>query len=308
MGPVVPPPPLAKRAKRKLRTALVRAGLALVGLLPASWAGALGAFAGNLAYALAAQERKKALDSIARAYPEVGEAARRRLARACFRHLGRCAGELACVAQLDRAPEAWVEWPAADRQVLDEALARKKGVVFVSGHIGNWELLARRVALAGYPAQTIAKETTDEGLTRLVERFRASGRLKTLWRGQEGAAKAMLRSLKGGEILGMLIDQDTQVQSVFVPFFGVLAATPRAAADLALRTGAAVVMGFCKRGPAGRYALSCRELPLPSSGDGEADAVALTAAMTREIELAIRQAPEQWVWMHRRWRTRPQGG
>jgi KDO2-lipid IV(A) lauroyltransferase len=204
--------------------------------------------------------------------------------------------------------EAWVAWPEADRRVLDAALARKRGVVFVSGHVGNWELLARRVSLAGYPAQTIAKETTDPRLTALVERFRASGKLKSLWRGQDGAAKAMLRALRAGEILGMLIDQDTKVQSVFVPFFGAPAATPRAAADLALRTGAAVVMGFCQRQTTGRYALSMKELAVPSSGDREADALALTAAMTADIESAVRRAPEQWVWMHRRWKTQPQGG
>jgi KDO2-lipid IV(A) lauroyltransferase len=178
-------------------------------------------------------------------------------------------------------------------------------VLFVSGHVGNWELLARRVALAGYPCQTIAKETTDPRLTRLVERFRAAGKLKSIWRGQDGAAKAMLKALKGGEILGMLIDQDTKVQSVHVPFFGHPASTPRAAADLALRTGAAVVVGFCQRQADGRYRVAMKQVEPESTGDREADAVALTAKMTWEIEQAIRRAPAQWVWMHRRWKTQP---
>jgi KDO2-lipid IV(A) lauroyltransferase len=298
-------PPLAKRAKRFLRFAAVRCLVAFVGCLPISWAAALGRALGRAAYSLAGGERSKALDSLARAFPERTDAERKVLARACFRHLGGCAGELACIWRIDADIEAWVRWPAQDRQVLDQALARKKGVVFVSGHVGSWELLARRVAQAGYPAQTIAKETTDPRLTRLVERFRSSGKLKTLWRGQDGAAKAMLRALRAGEILGMLIDQDTRVQSIFVPFFGAPAATPRAAADLALRTGASVVMGFCQRQADGRYGVSMEELPLPSTADREADVHALTAAMTSSIEAAIRRAPEQWVWMHRRWKTRP---
>jgi KDO2-lipid IV(A) lauroyltransferase len=296
-------PPLAKRAKRYLRYAGVRALVFTVGCLPLAWAAGLGRALGALAFAFAGAERRKALDSLGRAFPALSEAERTAVARACFRHLGQCAGELAAIRRIDGDVDAWVAWPAADRRVLDDALARKRGVVFVSGHVGNWELLARRVALAGYPAQTIAKETTDPRLTALVERFRASGRLKTLWRGQDGAAKAMLRALRAGEILGMLIDQDTRVQSVFVPFFGAPASTPRAAADLALRTGAAVVMGFCQRQPGGRYALSMRELAVPSTGDREADALALTAAMTADIEAAVRRAPEQWVWMHRRWKT-----
>jgi KDO2-lipid IV(A) lauroyltransferase len=139
-----------------------------------------------------------------------------------------------------------------------------------------------------------------------VERFRSSAGLKSIWRGQPGAAKQMLRALRQGEILGLLIDQDTRVQSVFVNFFGAPASTPRAAADLALRTGAAVVVGFCQRDAQGRYQMSMRELDLPHA-DGEAAVVALTAALTARIEEAIRAAPAQWVWMHQRWKTQPPG-
>lgn len=298
-------PPLLKRSKRVLRYALVRVALAMVASLPPRLAGRIGRAFGALAFFVAGTERRRALDSLARAFPDLPEAERVRLAKACFRHLGQCAFELACIRKLDAELERWVEWPEADRSVLEQALAKGKGVLFVSGHVGNWELLARRVAMAGYPCQTIAKETTDPRLTRLVERFREAGRLKSIWRGQDGAAKAMLKALKGGEILGMLIDQDTKVQSVFVPFFGHLASTPRAAADLALRTGAAVVVGFCQRQEGGRYRLSMKEVAVPPCGDREADAVALTARMTEEIEQAIRRAPAQWVWMHRRWKTRP---
>jgi KDO2-lipid IV(A) lauroyltransferase len=176
-------------------------------------------------------------------------------------------------------------------------------VVFVSGHVGNWELLARRVASEGFPCQSIAKETSDPRLTALVGRFRARGGVRSIWRGQEGAARHMLRALKNGEILGLLIDQDTKVQSFFVPFFGELAATPRAAADLAIRTGAAVVVGFCQREGSG-YRLSMEEVPPPAEQDREAAAWALTAALSQRIEAAIRRRPEQWVWMHQRWKTR----
>ncbi len=263
-------------------------------------ASALGALFGGLAFALASSERGKALASLALAFPVKSDIERAALARACFRHLGRCLLELACVEQLDRDVEAWVRWPAEDRAVLEAALARNKGVVFVSGHLGSWELLARRVALAGFPCQTIAKETTDPRTTALIERFRSASKLKSIWRGQSGAAKAMLRALKRGEILGLLIDQDTDVQSVWVPFFGTVAKTPRAAADLALRTGAAVVMGFCRREADGHYRLTMTQLPTQGL-----DATVLTAQMTAKIEDAIRAAPDQWVWMHQRWKSPP---
>lgn len=298
-------PPLAKRLKRFLRYLLVRLALWLAGLLPVRVAGRLGEQVGELAFLVARTDRKRALDSLRRAFPERSDEERAELARASFRHLGRCALEMACIRQLDAEVDRWVEWPAPDRRTLDAALARRQGVVFVSGHLGNWELLARRVALAGYPCQTIAKETTDPRLTALIERFRQGSGLRSIWRGNPGAARQMLRALKAGEILGLLIDQDTRVQSVFVPFFGHLASTPRVAADLALRAGAALVVGFCQRQEDGRYRVSMKEVEVQPTADREADAVALTAKLTQEIELAIRRSPAQWVWMHRRWKTQP---
>ncbi|EPX60494.1 Lipid A biosynthesis lauroyl acyltransferase [Cystobacter fuscus DSM 2262] len=304
MDTLVERPPLTKRLKRFLRYLLVRAALALVGALPLGFARWLGAGFGRLAFALAGGERRKALKSLARAFPEKSDAERHSLARASFRHLGMAAFEVGATSSMDRQLDRLVRWEDADRRVLDAALARGKGVVFVSGHVGNWELLARRVSRAGYPSQSIAKETTDPRLTALVGRFRELGGVRSIWRGQEGAARAMLRALKAGEILGLLIDQDTRVQSLFVPFFGELAATPRAAADLALRTGAAVVVGFCQREREG-YRLWMEEVAWRAGTDREADALALTAALSERIEAAIRRAPEQWVWMHQRWKTRP---
>lgn len=299
--------PLAKRVKRRLRYAVLRGALALVAALPLAWAAALGRALGGVAFRVAGGERRKALRSLERAFPDWSPGEREDVARRSFVHLGQSVFELACVAQIDRKVDALIEWPEADRKALEAALARGRGVVFVSGHVGNWELLARRVALAGFPTQSIAKETTDPRTTALVERFRASAGVKSIWRGQDGAARQMLRALKNGEILGLVIDQDTRVQSVFVPFFGVLASTPRAPADLVLRTGAALMVGFCQRKNDGRYLLTMRELPVEPSPDRERDAVAITERLSREIERAIRCAPEQWVWMHQRWKTRPEG-
>ncbi|HTG45158.1 MAG TPA: lipid A biosynthesis acyltransferase [Verrucomicrobiae bacterium] len=294
-----------KRVRRGFRFALIRGSAAAVGLLPLRLASALGSRAGLVAWSLASGERKKTLDSLAVAFPERGEQERRALGSACFAHLGRSLFELACCAKLDRSIDAVTDWPADSRAALDSALAKKKGVLFISGHVGHWELLARRVALAGYPCQTIAKETSDPRLTAFIESMRASSGLKAIWRGRPGAVKAMLGTLRRGEILGMLIDQDTKVQSVFVPFFGREAKTPRAAADLALRAGAAVVLGFCHRVGPTSFRITMREIATPVTG-GETAVLELTHALTQGIEEAIRFAPEQWVWMHRRWRSRPE--
>jgi KDO2-lipid IV(A) lauroyltransferase len=297
-------PPLPKRLKRFVRYLLLRAAAAVAAAFPVRWMSGFGAWLGRAGFTFARSERRKALTHLALAFPEKPEAERTALARASFEHLGRCVGELVCAPQIDRQLDAWVEWPAADRALLDAALARGKGVLFVSGHVGNWELTARGVTARGYDGSSIAREASDPRTTALIAKLRASGNTGTIWRGHPGAAKAMLKQLRAGKILGLLIDQDTKVQSVFVPFFGRLAATPRAAADLALRTGAALIVGTCPRVGPFRYRLSLVEVPVPGTDD-EAAVVALTATLTRRLEDVIRQYPEQWVWMHERWKRRP---
>ena len=294
-----------KRLKRLLRYAGLRLLFALVGLLTPRAAVAFGALLGRLGYRLAAKERRKALASLAVAFPALPESEREALASKTFAHLGACGAELCCLPKIDPMMTSYVELPDRDRALLEEALAAKRGVVFVSGHVGNFELLARRFALGGYPCQTIAKETTDPRLSALVEEIRSSGKLKTIWRGRDGAAKEMIRALKRGEILGLLIDQDTKVQGVFVDFFGQKAFTPRAAADLALRTGAAVILGFIRRRPDGGHVISLSRAELPVVEDREAASLALTQELTRAIEEAIRRTPDAWPWMHQRWKTRP---
>jgi KDO2-lipid IV(A) lauroyltransferase len=299
-------PPLAKRLKRFFRYLALRLALAAIQLVPTERAGKLGEWLGALAFRVASAERGKALESLSIAFPELTVAARWTLARDCFRHLGRCAFELARARGEEGSLLARVDWAEPDRKVLQAAASRGRGVVIVTAHVGNWELFGMSMGRCGITkANTVARETSDPRVTALLDQFRAASGVRSIWRGRNGAAKELLRSLRCGEMLGILIDQDTRVQSVFVPFFGRPAATPRAAADLALRTGAAVVCGFCQRAANGRYRIWMQELTFQPSDDREADVRLLTAAMTRQIEEAIRRAPEQWVWMHRRWKTQP---
>lgn len=294
-----------KRIKRFIRYHLLHALFRLVGSLPLRVAKRLGAAIGSVAFVLAAGERRKALASLAIAFPEKTQAERLAIARDCFRHLGTCASEICAIRRIDADIERYVELPSADRDILRAALAEGRGVVFVTGHVGNFELLARRIAKAGFPCQTIAREASDRRMSALIARMRESGGLKVIWRGRDGAVRDMLRALKKGEILGLVIDQDTKVQGVFVDFFAVKAFTPRAAADLTLRTGAAMVAGFAFRREEGGHRITLSRIPAPASGDREADCIALTQAATSAIENAIRQAPHAWVWMHQRWKTRP---
>ncbi len=291
---------MLKRLRRRLRYWLIKLALYLFGWLPARFAGNVGERLGALAYHLARGERRKALASVHRAFPELDALQQHALVRRNFVHLGRAAGELVAIRDIDAHAADWIDWPAADRAVLDAALAHRKGIVFVTAHLGNWELLARTVGRSGYSAYAVSREASDGWMSSLIERFRNGGDVKVIWRGAPSAARQMVRALRENGVLGILIDQDTRVQSVWVPFFRHPAKTPRAAADLAIRTGAPVVVGFAARDRDGKYRIAMREIPVPQGSNAVTE---LTAGLTSAIEAGIRSYPEQWVWMHERWKS-----
>lgn len=299
--------PLGKRAKRTVRSALVRAALWLVSFVPLGPGLALGELAGRIAHRLAGTTRRLALRHLALAFPEKPEREREAIARAMFVHLGKAAMELAAIRWYDDALERYVSLDPPD--LLARVMARGKGMVFVTGHVGNWELLARRIARAGVPNAVIAKASSDPKLNALAERFRATGGVTTLWREDRDTGRAIIRTFRQGHALGILVDQDTSVQGVFVPFFGRPAYTPRAAGDLALRFGAPVVVGTARRrGPerSAGHVVELVEIPFdPSAADREAEVVRITAACSAALEAAIRRNPAEWVWMHERWKTEP---
>ncbi len=191
----------------------------------------------------------------------------------------------------------------APRQVLNEALAEGKGAIVISGHVGNWEILGQAIAAAGYPIATIATPFYDPRVTRWLDRWRGQRGMKIIWR-EHNSGKAILRVLRSNKLMGFLIDQDTKTVGDYVAFFGRPAFTPTTPAALALRTGAPLI--FCwhhRRGK--RHKITVERIVYDASGDYQRDVLALTALLTARLENVIRAAPEQWVWMHRRWRTGP---
>ena len=295
--------PLAKRVRRELRVRALLLLLPLLSRLPGRTGIALGAAAGWLAWFFAPRHRRAALEHLAIAFPDRDPRWRSRVGRSSFANLGRSALELLALERLDLART--VQFDPGSLETMVAAHAEGRGVVAVSCHLDNWELLARSVAAAGLPVATVAREAQDPRLTALLEKSRASTRIVSLWRNDPGAARAFIRHLRAGGVVAALIDQDTDVTGHFVPFFGREAFTPRAPADLALRLGAAVVFARIYRVAPGMHRIRISRLGLPASGDREADSRALTAAATEAIENEVRARPDQWVWMHARWRTRP---
>jgi KDO2-lipid IV(A) lauroyltransferase len=301
--------PWSKRTRRTVRIWAIRAGLWLGGILPFRLTWALGGLVGRVAWWVGRRDRELALTHLAFAFPELAEPERRAIARGTFLHYGHGAAEAAQMARIDPILTDYVAFAGDGEALLRAASQAGKGFIFVTGHLGSWELLARRIVRAGVPAIVIAARSWDRRLDDMVEAFRLRGGLPTLFREDPSGGRTLLRALRDGKALGILIDQDTKVQSLFVPFFGHLAATPRAAADLALRFGCPVFVGWSRRrGPkAGDgYVLEVEPVAYdPAPADKEAEALRITAACTARMEQAIRQAPSEWVWMHRRWKTKP---
>ena len=299
--------PLHKRLKRALRSRLLAALVRLVARIPLRPALVIGTLAGRLASPFLRATRGLALRHLALAFPDRSEAEREEIVRRMFLHLAWSAVEITAVDSYADRLESYIRLP--DERVLREAVARGKGVVFVTGHLGNWELMARLVAKVGAPVSAVAKRGGDERLMGLIEASRARGGVTTLWREDPATARALLRTFKEGRVLGLLVDQDTKVQGIWVPFFGHPAFTPRAPADLALRSGAPILVGTSHRPterPGDGLVFEVTEVPYdPAPADREAEVHRVTAACQAIMEDAIRRFPADWVWMHERWKTQP---
>jgi Kdo2-lipid IVA lauroyltransferase/acyltransferase len=291
----------SKRPTR--RDDIVYGGLLLLArlarALPLRTGLSLGRGLGRLAWHVVRRERNKALRHLAAAFPERTEAERRRIARAMFRHLGESIFEIAWIPRLNPAALARTT-EIHGIENLREAVEAGRGVVLFTGHCGNWEWLCAVIALSGFQLNPIAREIDDPRLNEFITGIRASQGAKTIGRGSSASAKEMLQTLRRGEILGVLIDQSIRADSVELPFFGRPAPTPVGAARIAVRAGAAVLTAFDERRD-GRHIVRFDRWRPTSRGDDPGE---LTAAMHRTIEEQIARRPEQWVWMHDRWRRR----
>lgn len=292
--------------RRRLRSHLFRVAHAalVLSLRPLSWRAAqrLGAAAGRLAFRLARRDRRRALAHLELAFPDTSDSGRARIARAAFEHLGTSLAECLHLASRDcRVVSRHVV--VEGREHVAQAQRTGRPILVLTGHCGNWELLAATISCGGLPLSVVARELDDPVLDRAIVRLRARFGTRTIARAGRGAARKLLATLRGGGALGMLIDQDTRVDGVWVPFFGRPAFTPVGAAEIALRRDAVVLPAFIERREDGSHRARFHA-PLDLTGD----VTAATARMSEEIERQIRRVPAQWVWMHRRWRRRPSRG
>ena len=187
---------------------------------------------------------------------------------------------------------------------LRAVLERHGRALVLTAHLGNWELLTLAPALTGYPLTVVARALDSPALDAWADRLRRTAGVEVI--DKREALRPILHALRRGRLVGVLLDQNaSRREGVFVPFFGRAASTSRAVAVLALRTRTPVIPAFTRRLAPGRHQITIQPaLPLPASAGNEA-VVALTAQCTAAIEAAVRETPDQWLWSHDRWRTRP---
>jgi len=285
--------------RSRLAPAAARGLAALCRQLDWKTAQALGRGIGRLGWWLARRDRARTLEHLALALPEAGAGERERLARGVFEHFGVLLAE--CLHLSDKSCAEIARQVEVEGWERIEALrAAGRQVMIVTGHCGNWELLAATINCRGLGMAVVARQLENPRFDALLLALRERFGTHTIQRSRPGAARELLRAVRGGGALGLLIDQDTAVEGVWVPFFGRSAFTPSGAADLALRFGLAAVPAFIERRPDGSH-LARFEPPL----DLPPDPVAATARMTERIEAQVRRQPAQWPWFHRRWRRRP---
>ena len=279
----------------------------VLALAPASVARAFGILLGRTVYLLHGRLRRVGLRNLQLAFPQIPASKRRRILRGVFTSLGRQLGDFC---RLPRYRQENISQLAIydGFENFERAHARGKGILFLTAHFGGWEISSFMHALYGHPLHILVRPLDNPYLDRLVNSYRTLSGNRTI--PKQDFARSMLAALHAGETVGILMDQNmTPEQGVFVDFFGIPACTSTLMARMALRTDAAVVPGFCLWDPAlRRYRVRFEPaMETIRTGNEEADIVSNTAAYARMIEDYARRYPEQWLWVHRRWKTRPPG-
>ena len=291
----------SKKKRNDLLYLLARVAVRLFRTLPLHMGIRVGGLLGRFAYGLLRRERLRALEHLDIALSDgMNLKERKGIAAGCFENLGKNAVELVNFPRLRNELDRRITLQG--REYLDETLAKGRGVIWITGHLGNWELMACYMATLGYPFRVVARKLYDERLNRLLLGFREEADVRVILRDSPDAARQMLMALRNGEVIGMLIDQDTRVKGVMADFFGRKANTPAGAAILARRRSVPVLAGFIHRVSDRSHRIVIHPpIEISETEDVEGDIVTNTERFNRVLEREIREDPEGWVWMHRRW-------
>ncbi len=279
----------------------------LLRALPRRMARSCGAALAAVAFLLHRRLRQVGRRNLELAFPTLLAAEREAILRKEYRHLGWLLAEFCQMSTYTREYAGrFIRYEGLEHYM--SARDRGQGVLVLTGHLGAWELSSFYHSLAGYPMGMVIRRLDNPLVDSLVNTIRCQHGNRVLHK--DDFARGLIAAMRSGGTVGILMDTNmTPPQGLFVPFFGIEACTASGLARVALKTGAAVLPGFLLWEASERkYVLRFGpELTLASTDNSEADAATNTALFTAEIEATIRQYPSQWLWMHRRWKTRPTG-
>jgi len=278
-----------------------------VSLAPRAFALKAGQAVGALAYAVLPHLRRHAEINLRLAFPDLDERGRARIRRGAFRNLGRLLGEISQFPRLNRENISSIVTYEGLENYLN-AVAQGRGVILLTGHIGAWELSVYAHSIYGHPMAFLARRVDNPLVERLAESYRSRYGNRSI--DKKGSVREVLKKLKSGGVVGILADLNaSREEGVFCDFFGLEACTTAGVATLALRTGAVVLPGYLIWDEKERIHRLHFEPPVETINTGaqKEDVIANTARYTKVLESIIRRYPDQWLWIHRRWRTRPDG-
>lgn len=292
-----------KKLKYTFLVFLVKSLIWISSWMPRSWLHAIFSRMAKWTFVIVKKERKKTIANIKIAYPDKSDEEARQFARNVFVNLGKNYADLTKGLSIKSKEQFRKTVIIKGEEHFQKAFEKGKGVIALNCHLGAFELAGTYSGLH-YPTVGVGAKLKNEALDKLLVENRTSRGIDFSHRG-EGTIK-MLRSLKQGKVLMMLIDQDTdKVKNVFVDFYGKKAATPIGAALLAQKTGASVVPMAMSMQDGKQVLTIDPEIPVLVTGNEEADIKTNTQNFTSASEKFIKAYPEQWVWVHERWKTRP---
>jgi len=298
---------MTEGVKDALQYAAAMALLKTFQWMPRSFAYSAAEVVAALGFHLATRQRQAGFQNLLMAMPELSDRDRRLILRGAFSNLGRLLVEFSHFPGLNKRNIADLVTCEGFEHYAD-AVKRGKGVIFLTGHFGAWELSCFAHSLFSGPMKFVVREIDNPRVEKLIESYRGlSGNTPI---DKRHASRDILKALRNNETIGILVDQNTtRDEGVFADFFGIPAATTPAVATLALRTGACVIPGFLVWDAKSRRHRLRFEPPveLTVTGDTADDIVRNTQTFNRILEDIIRQYPDQWLWIHRRWKTRPEG-
>ena len=293
--------------RRELEYILFRFGLYLGEKLSTSQLQKLGLAIGNFAYHVLRKDRGIVIKQLKLIFPELNSEKLEQWTRECFRHFGQMLFEFLSLPQIINDQENLIR--VENEAALMNAVNAGKGVILLGMHMGNWELITAYAKRKGLFMTAATANSPDQRINQLMIRQRKHGNMEIMPRGTGMSSRKLFRCLKNKNILILIIDQDTNVPSIWVPFFGIPAKTPVGAAVFSLKTGANVVSYNVIRENDGTFRLKFETLGMfdRSHPSMEQDVYSVSRKINKHLEQCIRENPQQWAWFHRRWRHRPSG-